>query len=89
MSNVRSYRGTESLPTCAQIDRACRILEVYEDPKAFVEAYNSVACELTPEAAWLAFHAGRAAFNVNARLFDDTGKWKGDRGDRKKDAIRR
>jgi len=86
MSNVRSYRGTESLPTCAQIDRACRILESHEDPKTFVEAFEDT---LTPEAAWLAFHAGRAAFEVNARLFDIMGKWKGERGDRKKDATRR
>lgn len=86
MSNVRSYHGTESLPTCAQIDRACRILESHEDPKAFVEAFGG---ELTPEAAWLAFHAGRAAFEINHKLFDVTGKPKWDRGNRAKDLRRR
>lgn len=86
MNNVRSYRGTESLPTCAQIDRACRILESHEDPKEFAAAF---AGELTPEATFLAWCAGKAAFEVNMRLFDVTGKWKGERGDRRKDATRR
>jgi hypothetical protein len=86
MSNVRSYHGTESLPTCGQIDRACRILESHESPTEFVAAFGN---ELTPEAAFLAFHAGRAAFEVNSRLFDVMGKWKGERGDRRKDERRR
>jgi hypothetical protein len=85
MSNVRSYRGTESLPTCAQIDRACRILESHEDRGEFARAFDG---ELTPEATFLAFHAGRAAFEVNARLFDIMGNWKGERGDRAKDTKR-
>lgn len=67
MNNVRSYRGHESLPTCAQINKACRIIENHDDPVSFAAALINE--NLTPEALFLAYHAGRAAYEVNLRLF--------------------
>lgn len=80
MNNIRTYRGTESLPTCAQIDRACRILEQHEEPFEFAQAMNETE-RLTPEALYLAWCAGKAAFEVNSRLFDEDGRprWRGTR----------
>lgn len=63
-ASYRTVRSNEQVPTCGQIDRACRLYGAGAQPSDFIEAFSGIA----PEAVWLLWHAARGAAQADDNL---------------------